>query len=122
MNFDDSQAIYLQVADYIAEKILSEEWKTEQRIPSVREIAKSLKVNVNTVMRSYSLLQEKSIINNQRGIGYFVATSAPSLVAQWKRNEFTRTDLPKVFHQAKILGYTAEEINELYKNFLDNPS
>lgn len=122
MNFDDSQAIYLQVANYIAERILTEEWKIQQRIPSVREIAKLLKVNVNTVMRSYSLLQEKNIISNQRGIGYFVAASAPALVAQWKRSEFTRIDLPKVFHQAKILGYTAEDLNALYADFLENNS
>ena len=119
MNFDETQAIYLQVADFIAEKILSNEWKTEERIPSVREIAKSLKVNVNTVMRSYSLLQEKKIITNQRGIGYFVSQSAPALVSEWKRSEFTNTDLPKFFNQAKMLGYSAAELSTLYKNFLE---
>jgi len=119
MNFDENQAIYLQIADYIAEKILTKEWKQDERIPSVRELAKNLKVNVNTAMRAYGFLQDKNIINNQRGIGYFASSSAVELAMEWKRKIFTEHELPKVFHQATLLGYTASEINNLYNTFLE---
>ncbi|HRN58369.1 MAG TPA: GntR family transcriptional regulator, partial [Agriterribacter sp.] len=52
MQFKDSQSIYLQIADYVCEKILLGEWKAEQRIPSVRELAVQLEVNPNTVMHT----------------------------------------------------------------------
>jgi len=45
MQFKESQAIYLQIADYVCEQVLLKEWKTDQRIPSVRELAVQLEVN-----------------------------------------------------------------------------
>ena len=72
MEFNESQAIYLQIADYICEKILSREWKEEERVPSVRDLAVEIEVNPNTVMRTYSFLQEKNIITNQRGLVFLL--------------------------------------------------
>ena len=59
MQFKDSQSIYLQIADYVCEKILLGEWKAEERIPSVRELAVQLEVNPNTVMRTFDFLQQQ---------------------------------------------------------------
>ena len=66
MQFRESQAIYLQIADYVCEKILLKEWVADSRIPSVRELAIQLEVNPNTVMRSVEFLQQQDIIYNQR--------------------------------------------------------
>ncbi len=66
MQFRESQAIYLQIADYVCERILLKEWKPGERVPSVRELAVQLEVNLNTVMRSYDFLQQQEIIQNQR--------------------------------------------------------
>ena len=70
MQFRESRAIYLQIADYICERILLKQWKTDERIPAVRELAVQLEVNPNTVMRTYEFLQSQNIIQNQRGIGF----------------------------------------------------
>ena len=50
MEFTASQAIYLQIADQICERILCGQWKEGERIPSVREMGESIQVNPNTVM------------------------------------------------------------------------
>ena len=73
MEFGDSNAIYLQIADQLSENILLRKWSPGDRIPSVRELAVSVEVNPNTVMRTFNYLQEKGIIYNKRGIGYFVS-------------------------------------------------
>ena len=73
MEFRDKQAIYLQIADHFCENILLEKWKPGDRIPSVREMAVNMEVNPNTVMRTFTYLQDKEIIFNKRGIGYFVS-------------------------------------------------
>ncbi|MEM9675942.1 MAG: GntR family transcriptional regulator, partial [Bacteroidota bacterium] len=62
MKFNDQQAIYLQIADYICEQILLEKWSVEERIPSVRDLAAMMEVNPNTVVRSYDFLQQRDII------------------------------------------------------------
>ena len=59
MEFSQSQAIYLQIADFVCEKILLKEWPPESRIPSVRELAVQLEVNPNTVMRTFESCSKK---------------------------------------------------------------
>ena len=54
MNFKESRAIYLQIADRICDDILLGQYEEEGRIPSVREYASIVEVNANTVMRSYT--------------------------------------------------------------------
>ena len=76
MNFKESKAIYLQIADHICDEVLLGQYQEEERIPSVREYAAVVEVNANTVMRSYDYLQTQGVIYNKRGIGYFVKSFA----------------------------------------------
>src|SRR6201986_4926735 len=94
MQFRETQSIYLQIADYVCEKILLKEWPPGERIPSVRELAVQLEVNPNTVMRTYEFLQQKEIIYNQRGIGFFVAAGAVKQATQYRMEAFMEKDLP----------------------------
>ena len=52
MNFKESKAIYLQIADRICDEILLGQYQEEERIPSVREYAAMVEVNANTAVRS----------------------------------------------------------------------
>ncbi|WP_196159804.1 GntR family transcriptional regulator [Reinekea sp. G2M2-21] len=118
IQFDSTSAIYLQVADYMSEKILTDEWSEEERIPSIREVASMVQVNPNTVMRSYAHLQENDVIYNKRGVGYFVSEQGKNKIKQAKREEFIDTKLPRLFHEAALLSVTPEELSHLYSNFL----
>ena len=53
MNFKESKAIYLQIADRICDEILLGQSQEEERIPSVSEYAAIVEVNSNTAMRSF---------------------------------------------------------------------
>lgn len=70
MNFKESRAIYLQIADRICDDILLGQYEEEGRIPSVREYASIVEVNANTVMRSYEYLQSQEVIYNKRGLAF----------------------------------------------------
>ena len=117
MEFNDSQAIYLQIADHICEKILSEEWKEGDRIPSVRELAVDVEVNPNTVMRTFSYLQEKGIISNQRGVGFFVAEGGYKQTKNYMSKHFIKTDLKYVFKMMELLNISFNELKDLYNNY-----
>ncbi len=117
MQFRDSIAIYLQIADYICEKILLKQWKVEERIPAVRELAMQLEVNPNTVMRTYEFLQQQSIIYNQRGIGYFVGPEALKNATQYRKSEFVEKELPAIFRNIYLLGMDIEELKVRYEKF-----
>src|SRR6476620_5753775 len=110
MQFRESIAIYLQIADYICERILLKQWKQGERIPAVRELAMQLEVNPNTVMRTYEFLQQQNIIYNQRGIGYFVSADAINHAMQYKKTEFMDKELTAVFRNMYMLGMDVEEL------------
>ena len=117
MQFRDSISIYLQIADYICEKILLKQWKVEERIPSVRELAMQLEVNPNTVMRTYEFLQQQNIIYNQRGIGYFVSPDAIKNATQYRKTEFMENELPVLFRNMFMLGMDAEELIPRFETY-----
>ncbi len=117
MQFRDSQAIYLQIADYVCEKILLKEWMPEQRIPSVRELAMQLEVNPNTALRAMDFLQSLGILYNQRGIGYFVSSDAHQHALRYRRQEFTEKDMPVVFRNMYLLGMDLDELKPSFESF-----
>ena len=117
MQFRESTVIYLQIADYICERILLKKWKTGERIPAVRELAVQLEVNPNTVMRTFEFLQGQNIIHNQRGIGYFVSPDAIKNVTQYRKTEFIEKELPHFFRSLSLLGMDLDELKPRYEKF-----
>lgn len=117
MQFRETQSIYLQIADYVCEKILLKEWPPGDRIPSVRELAVQLEVNPNTIMKTYEFLQQEKIIFNQRGIGFFAAQDAIQQATRYRRDWFVEKDLPQVFRSLFLLGMDPEELKPLYQQF-----
>ena len=117
MNFKESKAIYLQIADRICDEILLGQFGEEERIPSVREYAAIVEVNANTVMRSFDYLQSQNIIYNKRGIGYFVSTGARELIHSLRKNTFLKEELDYFFKQIKTLDIPIKEITDMYREF-----
>jgi len=120
MEFNQSQAIYMQIGDYISEQILLDRWKEGDRILSVRELGVSLQVNPNTVMRTYDFLQNVEIIFNKRGVGYFVAEQAKNKIIDLRRKQFLEMELPVIFKNMKLLGMTFDELKAKYEEFSKN--
>ncbi len=119
MKFDDGQAIYLQIADFMGDEIIAGHWPPGERIPSVRELASQLHVNVNTVMRAYSYMQDQNIIVNQRGIGFFTHDASKEAVVTLKKQRFETRELPNLFRQAQVLGFTPDALAQHYQHYLE---
>ena len=117
MEFRDTQAIYLQIGDYLCEQILLDRWKESDRILSVRELGVELQVNPNTVMRTYDFLQSTDIIFNKRGVGYYVAEQAKSKIIAYRRKLFLEQELPQIFKNMDILGMSFEELRSKYNEY-----
>jgi GntR family transcriptional regulator len=117
MEFNTNQAIYIQIAEIVCEKILHGQFKEGERIPSIREMAIQLKVNPNTVMHTFEFLQSKDIIVNKRGIGYFVTASGKEKATILRKDEFLQNELPQLFKTALLLNIPFEEIQELFISY-----
>ena len=110
MEFTQSKPIYRQIAEEMGARILAGEWQEGQRIPSVRELAAAAGVNPNTVTKSYQALLDRAIIENQRGLGYFVATAAKERIVAHLKEEFVRDELPRLFRTMRVLGWRLEDL------------
>ncbi len=117
MEFNDKQAIYLQIADYFCERILKRHWKAGEKIPSIRDIAVQLEVNPNTAFRTYNFLQDKGIIFNKRGIGYFVADNGYVKTMEFKKENFIQEELPRVFQTMDMLKMNTRDLEKQYDKY-----
>ncbi len=120
MEFKETQAIYLQIGDYISEQILLKRWEEGERIPSVRELGVELQVNPNTVVRTYEFLQNNEIIFNKRGVGYFVSEDAIQKISSLRRKQFLEQELPQFFKTIQLLEMDFYDIADKYNLFIKN--
>ena len=120
MEFRDNEAIYLQIAAYVGKNILLNKWPAEQKIPSVRDLAIELQVNLNTVMRSYEFLENLGAIYNKRGIGFFVSPDGYAKMKAYRRERFIQHELPQLFTNIYLLDIGQDELLKWYEHFKQN--
>jgi len=114
VEFNNKQAIFLQIADLVCDNILSGKFPAGDRIASIRELAVSLAVNPNTVMRTYEYLQQQGVIFNKRGMGYYVDDTAPEIIRSIRQQKLFEQNLPKFVKEIKKLGL---DFDVVMKNF-----
>ena len=116
MNFNNEKAIYLQMADRLCDEIVAGQYHDDERIPSVREYAVLLQVNINTAMKAYEELARAEIIYNRRGLGYFVTPGAKQTIMDRRKQEFIEQHLPELFRNMKLLGIDIKDVVEAWNN------
>jgi DNA-binding transcriptional regulator YhcF (GntR family) len=121
MNYSTNQSIFIQIADQICDRVLSGDYQSDSRIPSVREMAIEMEVNPNTVMRSFERLQNHEIIYNKRGIGYFISPEAKDKIHEMRHNHFIDEVLPSVFKEMTLLDVNLSELTKAYNIYVTTP-
>ena len=117
MEFKENQAIYLQIANHFFENILKKKWNSGDKIPSIRDVAVEFEVNPNTTMRTFNYLQDKGIIFNKRGIGYYVTDDGFDKTLALKKEQFISEELPALFRSMQLLGLTFEDLTKYYSDY-----
>ena len=110
MDFRKQKPIYLQIADHLSEQVLQGQLAEDDRVPSVRDVAASMGVNPNTVVRSFDYLQQEEIVYQRRGMGYYVSPGAGERVLALQRREFLEEELPYIRQRMKTLGISIDEL------------
>ena len=110
MDFRKQKPIYLQIADHLSEQVLQGALTPDDRMPSVRDVAASMGVNPNTVVRSFDYLQQGGIIYQRRGVGYFVSPDAKERILAEQRREFLEEELPLIRQKMQVLGIDLKEL------------
>ena len=101
--------IYRQLTGQLREALARGQVEPEQRLPSVRELSRTLVVNPNTVARAYTELEREGVVNTRPGLGVFVARPKPELIKRVRKERFLEM-LDHLLTEAVHLGFSAEEV------------
>ncbi|HZZ27589.1 MAG TPA: GntR family transcriptional regulator [Pirellulales bacterium] len=110
-------AIYDQIVRQLKFAVASGGLKSGELVPSVRELARELAINPNTIARAYRQLQDDDVLQSVRGTGLEVATGAGERCRS-ERLKLIRTRLKQVFAEAKQSKLNPKELRELVEKEL----
>ena len=118
INHSSMQPIYEQIVEQIKNKVMHGELKEDTMLPSVRTLAKELKVSALTVKKAYDALEEEGFVNTVHGKGSFVAFANQGMLLEEKKKE-VEGDREKAIRKGRSCGMTDAEIRTLFEIILE---
>ena len=118
INNSSMQPIYEQIVGQIKEQIMSGELKQDAALPSVRTLAKDLRISALTAKKAYDALEQEGFVVTVHGKGSFVAGMNPQLAAEERRKEVEK-ELESAIRKGKSNGMSTEELTELFSLIIE---
>ena len=113
------QPIYEQIVLQIKAKIMNGELKEETMLPSVRALAKEIKVSALTVKKAYDALEEEGFVVTVHGKGSFITLANQALMLEEKKKE-VEADLEMAIRKGRSCGMSDQELAELFQIVLED--
>lgn len=110
--------IYEQIVDQIKTLIRNKELKENDILPSVRSLAKELKISALTVKKAYDNLENEGFTITVHGKGTYVAATNTELLLEEQKKEL-EADLEQAIQKGRRCGIRDEEIKELFELILE---
>lgn len=117
---ESSVPIYIQIEDSIHSLIAAGQLQPGEQLPTIRELAADIRVNLNTVARAYFELDREGVISTQRGRGTFVSGKPDEKQLAKKRLKLLHSIIDSALEEAHRLGYSAGEIKSAFEEELSN--
>lgn len=111
---DSTVPIYLQIVHAIKHQVATGRLKPGEQLPTVRELATTLRINPNTVARAYDQLDIDNVITTQQGRGTYVRERPNDAHLSRVRQEQLKALMDGMIGQALSTGYTPDEIREMF--------
>ena len=116
MNIQISNAsndpIYLQIKNQIKSAIISGKLKPEEQLPSIRYLAKELRISVITTKRAYDELEIEGFVNSVQGKGSFVSMQNNELIREEQLRK-VEASLLDAIKQAELAGLSIDDLKEI---------
>ncbi|HQC63640.1 MAG TPA: GntR family transcriptional regulator [Anaerolineaceae bacterium] len=116
MNIQISNAsndpIYLQIKNQIKSAIISGKLKPEEQLPSIRYLAKELRISVITTKRAYDELEIEGFVNSVQGKGSFVSMQNKELIREEQLRK-VEASLLDAIKQAELAGLSIDDLKEI---------
>jgi GntR family transcriptional regulator len=114
MEFDPNRPIYLQIIEEVKKRVVRGQYPPGCQLPSVREMAKAMEVNPNTMSRAYMELEREGFIATRRGQGSFVTEESRRVEGERERLAATARD--RFVAEIRELGLDAGQVRALLRD------
>ena len=119
INSSSMVPIYEQIMDQIKAQITAGDLKENDILPSVRTLAKDLKISALTVTKAYDNLEQEGYTVTVHGKGTYVAAANTERMLEEQRRE-VESDLEKAVEKGRRCGLKDEEIRELFDLIMED--
>ena len=119
INHTSMQPVYEQIVCQIKDKIMHGELIEETMLPSVRTLAKDIKVSALTVKKAYDQLEAEGFVVTVHGKGSFVACANQAQMLEEKKKE-VEAEFEQTIRKARSCGMEDKEIQELFEIVLED--
>lgn len=109
IDFESDEAIYIQLRNQIILGIATSKLQEGDSLPSVRQLAEDIGINMHTVNKAYSLLRQEGLLTLDRRKGAVIRIDADKLFAM----EELRRDLQVILAEAVCKNISKEEVHQL---------
>ena len=106
--------IYMQISNQLKEHILKGSLSEGEALPSIRSLAKDLRISVITTKRAYEELETAGFIDTVAGKGSFVAAQNRELIYEQRLRKI-ESKLADILEEASMIGLTSEELAKMLK-------
>lgn len=113
-----NQPIYEQIKAQVRAQILSGELAEDEMLPSLRQLARDLKISVLTTTRAYNELEQEGFITSRQGKGFFVMPKGSNLIYEQLIRE-VELNLNNAIHAAQRASMSNDEILNLLRLLLE---
>lgn len=110
INWNNKEAIYLQLRDRLAELILDGALKEGDALPSVRQISSEQRINPITVSKAMQILVDEELVEKRRGLGMYVVIGAKEKLATQERAKFLEDEWPQIERRITRLGFKVHDL------------
>jgi len=119
INNSSMQPIYEQILAQIKSQIMDGSLKENEMLPSVRGLAKEIKVSALTVKKAYDALEEEGFAVTVHGKGSYVACASQGLMLEEKKKE-VEAEMESAIRKGKSCGMTSADLEELFHIILED--
>ncbi|SET45444.1 GntR family transcriptional regulator [Paenibacillus sp. NFR01] len=112
---NDSQPIFLQIAEKVENDIVEGILEEESQVPSTNQFAAFFQINPATAAKGVNLLVDQGILYKKRGIGMFVVSGARQKLVEKRKEQFYEQYVVAMIREAKKLGITTAQLSEMIK-------
>ncbi len=113
--------IYQQIADSFRTDILAGRYKQGEFLPSIRGLAKDLKISVITTMKAYEQLAQEGLVTAAQGKGFYVNAQDSEMIKEQHLRK-VESSLNDAIESAKIAGLSMDELRETLDTLIDMDS